>query len=162
MTDVVLLPYSNPKLSNLTIVSLETEITENGMHLSSDTKGNIMNAVVHGFGDRGVHLSRDLTVTQMETEELKLTHCIIDNNNPLEYKGAGGVIVIPSFDFEDVSNNNAVAEDGSLVGFLSGIYGTTGVGATDPTSLDPWFLPAIYIGAIPDGDDWTAGWTIHL
>ena len=71
-------------------------------------------------------------------------------------------IVAPSFSFANAANNNTLASGGSSVGFLYGIFGTTTTGAGDPTTLDPWFLPANYIGAVPDGDDWTAGWTIHL
>lgn len=161
-TDVELLPYSDPKLANISVINLSETSHHTGFYLSSDTKGSFMNMVIHGFQDEGCQVTRNLTIENMEAEELTLTHSIIDNANPLLFQDNDFNIVAPSFSFANAANNNTVASGGSSVGFLYGIFGTTTTGAGDPTTLDPWFLPANYIGAVPDGDDWTAGWTIHL
>ena len=47
-------------------------------------------------------------------------------------------------------------------GVLNGYVGTDANNAIDPGTLDSWFTPAVFKGAVENGDDWTQGWTLPL
>ena len=56
----------------------------------------------------------------------------------------------------DASNGNTDP------GVLNGYVGTDANNAIDPGTLDSWFTPAVFKGAVENGDDWTQGWTLPL
>ena len=48
----------------------------------------------------------------------------------------------------------------SPISITAGFKGIASEGALDPSTLDPWFTPAAYIGAVDPGDDWSTVWEL--
>lgn len=156
-------PYSDPKIANVTLVGAEDgDGLNQGIKLREGTKGNFMNILITGFPKRGCQVEFNTTIDNMNTGSLTFKNSIIDNVSPFKFTSSFGNDTTVAVMFTDVSNNNASATDGSLVGFLTGFVGTTATGAGDPTSWDTWFDAAPYVGAVTAGSDWTAGWTKEL
>ncbi len=156
-------PYSDPKIANVTMIGAEDGDGANqGLKLREGTKGNLMNFLVTNFPKRGCQVEHDVTLTNMNGGSLTFTNSIIDNVSPFKFTSSDGNDSTLAVMFTDAANNNATATDGSLVGFLTGYVGTTATGAGDPTAWGSWFDAATYVGAVPAGSDWTAGWTKAL
>lgn len=157
------LPFSNPSLSNITLIGPGTPEGDNlGIKLREGTKGDLVNILITGFPVLGCQVEHDISISNMDSGELTFKNSIIDNNSPFKFTNSLGEDVTDVSNFEDVVNNNTWTNDGSLTGFLSGYVGTTTSGAINPTTVNAWFDEALYIGAVPTGDDWTAGWTREL
>lgn len=156
-------PYSNPTIANVTLIGVnDGDDSNQGLKLREGTKGNLVNFVVTGFPKRGCQVEHDATLDNMNGSELTFKNSIIDNASPFKFTTSLGEDAVGIANFADAANNNVTATDGSLVGFLSGYVGTTATGAADPTTLGSWFDAATYIGAVPSGSNWTAGWTREL
>jgi hypothetical protein len=157
-------PYSNPSLSNITLVGVnDGDDSNQGLKLREGTKGKLMNVVVTGFPKRGCQVEHDVTISNMDAGSLTFMNSIIDNVSPFKFTKSDESDATGVNNFADAANNNATATDGSLVGFLSGYVGTTATGAANPQSaLGAWFDAANYVGAVQAGSDWTAGWTKAL
>lgn len=156
-------PYSDPKIANVTLVGVNDGDDNNqGLKLREGTKGNFLNFVVTGFPKRGCQVEHDVTLGNMDGGSLTFKNSIVDNLNPFKFTTSAEEDATGIANFEEAGNNNTTAEDGSLVGFLSGYVGTTDSGAGDPTTWGEWFEAGSFIGAVPAGDDWTAGWTKEL
>lgn len=156
-------PFSNPTIANVTLIGVnDGDDSNQGLKLREGTKGDLVNFVVTGFPKRGCQVEHDVTIGNMDGGELTFKNSIVDNVSPFAFTTSAGEDAMGVANFEDAGNNNTSAEDGSLVGFLSGYVGTTITGAADPTTLGSWFDAATYVGAVPTSDDWTAGWTKAL
>lgn len=144
-----LTPYSNPTLSNLTLVGADDGDSENtGMRLREGTKGMIYNAIVTGFPKNGVRVSDQVTTDNMTAGELSVSNSYVYGNGT-NWKDCA--------DFENDATNSST--DPSV---LSGYVGTTSTNAIDPTTLGSWFSAATFAGAVESSNDWTAGWTRGL
>ena len=147
-------PFSEPMLSNLTLVGAEDGDSSNtGMRLRAGTKGYIYNAVVTGFSKYGVRVSDEAPSTQtydnMMANELVVANSIVSNNGN-NWR-----------DCDPFSNDasNVVSD----VSFLNNYIGTySGAESFDPTTLGAWFVSGSYIGAVDAANNWTAGWTENL
>lgn len=160
-------PFSNPMLANLTLIGVnDGDDSNQGMKLRQGTKGDIYNAIVTGFPKRGVQVEHDQCILNVNDASLTFNTSIVDNVNSFVYSKSedeNGNEVDPSIQLDatkafDVNGGNQSAEDGSLVGFLNGFVGTSANGATDPSTIDSWFISANYIGAVPSTSNWTANW----
>ena len=52
------------------------------------------------------------------------------------------------------NKGESIPSDFSLVGFR----GTYEANAIDPSTINSWFTPAKYVGAVSSNNDWTLGW----
>lgn len=145
-----LTPYSNPTLSNITLLGVDDGDVENtGMRLREGTKGKIYNAIVTGFPKNGIRVSDSITNVNMLNNELILKSSIVYANGT-DWKDCG------SFTPANETSNTDVDP-----GVLTGYVGTTTTNAFDPTTLGTWFTPATFVGAVESTNDWTAGWTVQ-
>ena len=140
--DNTLEPFSNPTISNVTLIGVNDDAKNTGMRLREGTKGKIYNAIVTNFPKSGIRVSNEQTTTNMNDGSLLVSHSIIFNNGN-DFKDCAP--------FESINSTDVVA--------LNGYVGTETSGAFDPTSLNSWFSSATYIGAVETSNDWTAGWT---
>ena len=156
-------PVSNPQVSNVTLVGLnDGDDSNQGILFREGTRGQVMNVIVTNFPIRGCQVMHDITLTNMDNNTLRFTNTIIDNVNPFTFTTSAGTTATGINTFADAINENTIASDGSLIGFLSGYVGVSTSGAGDPTTWGAWFEPGSFIGAVPTEDDWTEGWTIDL
>ena len=156
-------PMTNPTLSNLTLIGADDgDASNQGMKLREGMMANIYNAVVTGFPKRGVQVEHDVTITNLENDDLTVNNSIVDNVDSFVYTTSAGADAMPTNTFDLAAYNNQIATDGSLVGFLSGFTGVSTTGAFDPTTLGSWFEAATYIGAVDGSNNWTTGWTVGL
>lgn len=147
-SDNTLIPYSYPIVSNITLIGKDDNDASNtGMRLREGTKGKIYNAIVTGFPKYGVRVSDAQTNTNITAHELILKNSIVYLNST-NWKDCA-----PFEPGNEITNSNA----NPMV--LNGYIGTTTNNAFNPSSLDSWFTPATYIGAVQTSNDWTAGWT---
>lgn len=148
-------PFSNPTLSNITVVLVDDgDASNTGFRLRAGTKGMIYNAIVTDAPKYGFRVSDEAPSTQtydnMMDGSLLVTSSISSSTNGTPWK-----------DCDKFANDskNAVTD----ASFLNGYVGTyTGSESTDPSTLGSWFNSANYIGAVSASDDWTAGWTKSL
>src|SRR5690606_1407032 len=94
-------PFSNPTLSNITLVGSTTAKTgddpasasETGktraIKLREGTKGALMNCIVYNFNS-GVEVEHDQTLANMEDGSLSLKHTDIYNEKLWSFKKTGG------------------------------------------------------------------------
>ena len=156
-------PYSNPTLANITLIGVDDgDASNQGLKLREGMKGNFYNMVVTGFPKRGCQVEHDITISNMNNQELNVKNSIIDNVSPFKFTSSAGDDTTVTNMFNMAAYANQTASDGSLVGFLSGFIGTSSTGAFNTSTLGSWFTPANYIGAVQAGDNWTASWTKAL
>ena len=140
-------PFSAPTLSNLTLIGLDDGDGQNlGIRLREGTRGEIYNLLIKGFPIGGVRVSDEVTLQQVDQGTLELKSALVDNVNPFRYDQT----VISPFEDDPTVSHGAFS--------LNGVLGSINDNATPPTSLDPWFEAAPYLGAVPASDNWTAGW----
>ncbi|MEZ4886615.1 MAG: hypothetical protein R3E32_17945 [Chitinophagales bacterium] len=152
--DNVASPYSNPTLSNVTLVGFDDgDASNTGMRLREGTKGKIYNAIVTGFPKYGIRVSNsDKDAASTVTTDNMTNGSLVVKNSVLAGNGT------PWKDapvFENDATNTVLAGMGGLVGYV----GTISENAKDPGTLDSWFSPGSFIGAVRSTEDWTAGWT---
>jgi len=135
-------PFSNPTLSNITIVNADDGDGENtGMRLREGTKGLIRNAIVANSPANGVRVSDQVTTDNMDNGDLTVASTIVFG---------AGTPWKECAPFENDATNST--DDPGLTGFI----GTVSTNATDPTKLGEWFQAGSYIGAVPVNENWTA------
>lgn len=156
-------PYTNPTISNLTLVGVEDgDGLNQGLKLRQGMKGNIYNCVVTGFPKRGCQVEHNVSIGNMNAQTLNFKNSIIDNVSPFKFTASTTNDTTVTNMFDQVAYNNQTATDGSLVTFLSGFVGTSSTGAFDPTTLGSWFSAGNFIGAVQSSSNWTTGWTRAL
>lgn len=144
-------PVSNPVIANITLVGAEDGDGGNqAFKLREGTQVKIFNAIAKGFPRRGVQVEHDETITQLNDGKLTVEWSIIDNVNPFVYTGTA---VTATVDLADPSFNNSTAS----VTLTQSVFGTVTT-TFNPSSLDPFFTSAAYIGGVSADDNWMAGW----
>lgn len=144
-------PISNPVIANITLVGAEDGDGGNqAFKLREGTQVKIFNAIAKGFPRRGVQVEHDETITQLNDGKLTVEWSIIDNVNPFVYTGTA---VTATVDLADPSFNNSTAS----VTLTQSVFGTVTT-TFNPSSLDPFFTSAAYIGGVSADDNWMAGW----
>jgi hypothetical protein len=136
-------PYSNPTLSNITLIGIQDSDSDNtGMRLREGTKGKIYNAIVTNFPKNGIRVSDPITTANMTAGDLMVSNSVSFNNGT-DWKDCA------EFENDASNNSNAVV--------LNGFVGTT-TGGMDVSTSDSWFVSTNFIGAVETSNDWTAGW----
>lgn len=154
-----LLPRSNPTVSNFTFVGGAGGDT--GMVIRAGTAGRFLNGLITGFQDAGVDIDSDETAAQATAGNMTLdSMMVVGNAENLETDDdAGDAATVTAFG----AGANNVSAGTTSVGDEQYVPAATDTQtpATDPTTLDPFFDPANYVGAVEDADDtWYQGWTI--
>jgi hypothetical protein len=170
-------PYSNPKLSNITLIGGGNE-EGYGMKLREGTKGQFVNIIIDGFAKRGIHVEHNQSILNVNDESLDVDYAKIESvvsDVPIKYS----VSQIQSDQDEDndgdideddlINDPNATPVDAAKkfemnqnvsIEAINTVTSTTFTGGTDPSVLwNAWFTSTTQIGA---GSDWTTGWTIGL
>ena len=84
--DNLLEPYSNPTLSNLTLIGVDDgDGLNTGIRLREGTKGKIFNTYVTGFPKYGIRVSDEVTLQNVENGELFVANSLVEGNGT-DYK----------------------------------------------------------------------------
>lgn len=90
--DNLLEPYSNPTLSNLTLIGVDDgDGLNTGMRLREGTKGKIFNTYVTGFPKYGIRVSDEVTLQNVENGELFVANSLVESNGT-DYKDCDSFI----------------------------------------------------------------------
>ena len=90
--DNLLEPYSNPTLSNLTLIGVDDgDGLNTGMRLREGTKGKIFNTYVTGFPKYGIRVSDEVTLQNVENGELFVANSLVEGNGT-DYKDCDSFI----------------------------------------------------------------------
>lgn len=159
-----LTPRSNPTVSNFTFVGGANGDT--GMVVRAGTAGQFLNGVVTGFQDAGIDIDSTESANQANAGALSFNSIyLVDNNDNLESDGdAGDAATMAAFaaGANNVDGDALVpAQDSTLTDDFVPGANELAVVATDASTLDPFFEPTSYVGAVADADDeWYLGWTL--
>ena len=161
------IPFSYPTLSNITLLGAEDGDGENkGIEFRAGTKVAAYNVIIKGFPGKGIEVDDDQTLINLNNGEIEVRNSIIDNVNSFDLDHGGNATA----DFADFATYSNYTLDGSGAPFnnigtaipddfeLEGIRGTYGTNAIDPSTIDTWFTPSNYVGAVSASNDWTQGW----
>lgn len=144
-------PISSPTIANVTIVGAEDGDGGNqAMKLREGTQVKIYNTIAKGFPRRGVQVEHDETITQLNDGKITVEWSIIDNVSPFVYTGTA---VTATVNLADPSFNNSTAP----VTLTQSVFGTVPT-TFSPSTLDPFFSNAPYIGGVSVDNNWMAGW----
>ncbi len=167
-------PFSNPTLSNITLIGAEDGDGENkGIEFRAGTKVTMYNTIIKAFPGKGIEVDDDQTLINLNNNEVIVRNSIIDNVNSFDLDHGGATVDLANF-----ATFNNFTLDGSKAPFnnggssipadfeINGLTGTyeftiavDGLDNFDPSTLGTFFEPANYVGALQDGDTWTSGWT---
>ncbi|GAA4275395.1 hypothetical protein [Aquimarina mytili] len=160
-------PFSNPTLSNITLIGAEDGDGKNkGILLRRGTKLTMYNSIIKGFPSKGIELNDDQTFTNLNNNEIVFRNSIIDNVNSFDL--SGGTSTVNPADFSEYHNysldptGTAIPNDFKINGFTGTYqYSATkdGVDNFDPSTLGSFFDAANYVGALQEGDTWAENWT---
>jgi hypothetical protein len=144
-TNYTATPFSEPTISNFTLVGADDGSANHGMRLRHGTKGKLWNGLVTGF-TQGIRVGSECDAYVADGSLAVKNSAIYSNTTNFNNGGA--------IETDPTNSTSGPA--------LSGFVGTEAAGATDPSTIDSWFTSVTYKGAVPAGDDWTAGWTLGL
>ncbi len=144
-TDFNVTPISEPMISNFTLVGADDGSANHGVRLRHGTKGKLWNGLVTGF-TQGVRVGSECDAYVADGSLAVLNSAIY--GNATNFNNAGAIETDPTNSTSGPS--------------LTGYVGTEMNGAVDPSTVDMWFTSVMYKGAVPSGNDWTAGWTVGL
>ncbi|MBU2525698.1 MAG: multidrug transporter [Bacteroidetes bacterium] len=143
-------PFSNPLLSNITIVGVEDGDGGNqGILLREGTKAQIYNGIVKGFASRGLRIQNTETVDNFNNGDIVIVSNIIDNVNPFVLESADATATFVTPELKNTTGPITLSQS---------VIGVSTENFTDPTTLDDWFQAAPYIGAVRAENNWMAGW----
>lgn len=154
-----LLPRSNPIVSNFTFVGGAGG--DSGMVIRAGTAGRFLNGLITGFQDAGVDIDDAETANQATAGNIAFdSMLVIGNTANLETDGdTGDAAQTAAF----AAGANNVTAGTTTVGDEQYVpaAGDTTTPATDPSTIDPFFDTAVYVGAVKDASDtWYQGWTV--
>ena len=147
-------PATRPTISNVTYIGPGQNFSEPPEDYGNETldvqntgNGRFFNILATECPD-DVFRIRDATevITGMEGD-LVVAHSIAWNNKD-DFQDDGDLFNTPEY-------NNSTEDPEIGIG-LNNFVGVVTENALDPTTLDSWFQPATYIGAVPADNDWTA------
>jgi len=144
-TTYTVTPFSEPKVSNFTLVGADDGSANHGLRLRHGTKGKLWNGLVTGFS-QGVRVGSECDAYVIDGSLFVKNSAVY--TNVANYNNAGTIETDPTNTTSGPS--------------LSGYLGTDPAGAVDPYTVDSWFTSVTFKGAVETGNDWTAGWTIGL
>lgn len=172
-------PFSNPTLSNITLIGAEDGDGENkGIEFRAGTKVAIYNTIIKAFPNIGIEVDDDQTLINLNNNEVIVKNSIIDNVTSFDLDHGSATADLANFatfanftldgsftldESGDPLNNagTAIPVDFEITGYRGTYQYTTaidGVENFDPATLGTFFTAATYVGALQQGDTWTDGW----
>ena len=155
-------PQSNPMIANFTGIgnNYQGEDPSEGIYLREGTGGQFYNVIVTGPAGMGECFEvEDNAVSQANLGDGTLTmqNSVIACENGENFKNADGAVDLEAWFLGQ--DGNSVGENRAAV--LNGVYTVSDAAAYDFTG-DTFFDNVDFIGAVEEGNDWTAGWTVGL
>lgn len=167
-------PFSNPTLSNITLIGAEDGDGENkGIEFRAGTKVRMYNTIIKAFPGAGIEVDDNQTLINLNNNEVIVRNSIIDNAKSFDLDHGGATVDLANF-----ATFNNYTKDGSGAPFnnagtpvptsfkTNGFIGTyqytiaiDGVNNFDPSTLGAFFDAANYVGALQKNDTWTSNWT---
>ncbi len=158
-TNNTVLPRSNPTISNFTFVGGAGGDT--GLLVRAGSAGRFLNGIITNFQDAGIDIDDAESANQVASGDIEFSSMlVVDNGENLETDNdEGDAATVNAF----TNGMNNVSSGTTSVGdmqFVPGAGDSTPQ-ALDPSTRDPFFEPADYVGAVEDAnDDWFLGWTL--
>ena len=147
-------PATRPTISNVTYIGPGQNFNEPPTDYGNETldvqntgTGRFFNILATECPDDAFRVRGATEAITGIDGDLVVAHSIAWNNND-NFQDDGDLFNTPEY-------NNSTEDPGIGVG-LDSFLGVVTENAFDPTTLDPWFEPASYIGAVPADNDWTA------
>ena len=147
-------PSTRPTFSNVTYIGPGIafapdpfDYDNEGLDVQNDANGRFFNMLMTENPDDAVRVRDSPDDITGIDGDLVVAHSIFWNNND-NWQDDGDLFNTPAY-------NNSNDDPGIGVG-LDSFVGVVTTGALDPTTLDPWFESATFIGAVPADNDWTA------
>ena len=168
-------PFSDPTLSNLTLVVVDDGDGENkGIEFRQGTKVTAYNMIVKGLTSKGIEVDDDQTMINLNNGEVEVFFSVIDHPDSFDLDH-GGTATVDLNVFNTYWNytldgtgtpfnspGTGIPDSFSLSGF-TGTYTYTmaedGADSFDPATLGSFFTSAAYSGAYRTDDTWLDGWT---
>ena len=162
-------PWSNPTISNVTLVGSLTAATGDdpttatatgntrAMKLRAGTRGQLYNFVMYNF-NKGVEVEHDVTLEGMAGEHMVLKNSDIYNASPWSYKKTSGDAWDGAKPFESAAYGNNVQGAGTPSYISNTFVGTSDAGAKATSELGSWFTSANYKGAVNSSNNWVGSW----
>src|SRR5690606_15830901 len=129
-------PFSEPMISNFTLIGADDGSANHGLRLRHGTKGKLWNLLITGF-TQGIRVGSECDAYVADGSLAVKNSAIFGNG--IDFNNAGVI-----------ENDPTNTTSGPM---LDGIIGTNAGDAIDPSTIDSWFSPATYRGAVPAGDD---------
>ncbi|WP_025742366.1 hypothetical protein [Aquimarina pacifica] len=173
-------PFSNPTLSNITLIGAEDGDGENkGIEFRAGTKVQLYNAIIKAFPGKGIEVDDDQTLTNLNNNEIIVMNSIIDNENSFDLDHGGATVDLADFSafynytvdgsgdpFNTAATTIPDVDPDTEEFVISGFTGTyqytsaiDGFDNFDPSTLGSFFDAANYVGALGEDDNWTSDWT---
>lgn len=150
-------PFSNPTLSNLTMIGNNYDSIDDseGLLFRTNSHGYIANSIITGPALMGECLEIDAaTADAAFAHDLKMTHTSMACDNNENFKPSDEIDPEQWF-ITQPGNTIDVRVD-----VLDGIYSITAAEAVDLSVSDAFFEKANFIGAVSEENDWTKGWSL--
>lgn len=156
-------PKSNPTIANFTGIgnnfNPEDDPSE-GIYLREGTGAQLYNLIVTGPAMMGECFEVEgnaVSQANLGDGTISMTNAVFACENSENFKNADGDVDLEAWFLGQ--NGNSIAANRAAV--LNGIFTTTDAAARDFTG-DTFFDNVDFIGAVEEGNDWTAGWTVGL
>lgn len=163
-------PFSNPVISNVTLVGSATAktgddpttATETGktraIKLREATKGSMYNFVIYGFNS-GVEVEHDGTLNNMKDGSLTLRNSDLYGPKLWSYKGSDGSTYEGDKPFEAAASKITASATVTPAYITNKYVGINATDAINPTTLGSFFSAASYKGAVQSSDNWVTNGT---
>lgn len=155
-------PQSNPTIANMTIIgnNFDGENDSEGVYLREGTGAQLSNFIISGPSGMGECFEvENSTESQLNLgdDTITMTNSVVACENGENFKNSDGAVDLESW-FLGQSDNSVAATQAEV---LNGIYS---ISTTTPKDFsgDAFFDNATFIGAVEEGNDWTAGWAVGL
>ncbi|NDW08063.1 hypothetical protein D0T56_00100 [Dysgonomonas sp. 520] len=135
-------PISSPTIANLTLIGNNSTESKRGVRLREGTHVKMYNALICG------------KESALTTETTGTEQSFTDGKSFVEYTHVSTVFKTgSSLDLKSATGN----AEGQTINFTNTYLGSVDGGKD--LSSDSFFTKAMYKGAVPADNDWTAGWT---
>jgi len=167
-------PQSNPTIANMTIIGNGFDTPDKaseGVYLREGTKAHLHNFVVTGTSGMGECFEIEGGSTSSVTAEQAINgDTVISNSvfacdeNFKNAKAADGTVLLDTQDWVLNQNPTLNTNNSTAAGMSAVLNGIFTIDTTTPKDFtgNAFFDNANHIGAVSQGNNWTAGWTVGL
>lgn len=166
------LPRSIANIANFTAIGVRGSVnSDDGLLIRRGTAGNFVNGIVADFNASCLDIDESETFAQFTAGNLAINSVLIDCPTPLDSDSDTFEASVFGADANNTNVQTTLSGFSFIPQSLIANNNATGVvpGAAeaavtpvDPTTIDAFFIPAPYIGAVEDANDtWYQGWTFQ-